>query len=149
MDLYLQKKVLETWSNILNAAGIYLKVVWSKFNNRFDGILSSSTSETTWCRCKSSHSCLAPSGMSPLLVVDIRFRKPILWNRLFVHNKESRSTWLKFSWGFRTISSFAVAKQQLMQRDHLFFKLLKYIFAIFHPNFPLKVFYPLGKRVSF
>ena len=82
-------------------AGMYFKGVWSKFMINEWGILYFSM----WIY-NNSASFLAPSGISTLPVVRIRFLKPILRNKLCAQCEGSRLIWLKSYWGFGAIKVF-------------------------------------------
>ena len=88
-------------------AGMYFKGVWSKFMINEWGISYFSTIVTMLWRYNNSASFQAPSGISTLPVVHIRFLKTILWNKLCAQCEESRSMWLKLYWGFHAIKAFA------------------------------------------
>ena len=71
------------------------------------GIPYFSTIVTVLWRYNNSASFLAPSGISTLPVVCIRFLKPILRNKLCTQCEESRLMWIKLYWGFCAIKAFA------------------------------------------
>ena len=58
------------------ALGIYIISVWSRFKIRLSGILWSSTRDTISCKYKSWVFLFAPSGISILPVVFLRFWTP-------------------------------------------------------------------------
>ena len=81
-------------------AGMYFKGVWSKSMINEWRISYFLTIVMMLRRYSNSASFLAPSGISTLPVVCIRFVKPILRNKLCAQCEESRSMWLKLYWGF-------------------------------------------------
>ena len=89
------------------ALGIYFSFVWSGFKIRLSGIIWSSTTDTISCKYKSLSSFFAPSRISILPVVFMRFLKLILQKRFFVQDHESSSTWCNIRCGFLAIRALA------------------------------------------
>ena len=89
--------------------GAYFKGVWSTLINIDDGIWYFSTRSTIWwCRIRAA-SFLARSGIPGFEVVFARLKKPILGNRLFVHDEFSRSTAFRCSRSLLAMRAFAAA----------------------------------------
>ena len=68
------------------ALDIYFSFVWSRFKIRLSGIIWSSTRDTILCKYKSLPSFFAPSRISILPVVFLRFLNLILQKRFFVQD---------------------------------------------------------------
>ena len=88
--------------------GAYFKGVWSILININDAIWFFSTRSTIWCCRIRAASFLARSGISGFEVVFPRLTKPILRNRLFVHDEFSRSRAFRYSRSLLAMRAFAV-----------------------------------------
>ena len=99
-------RVFPTEINCISKNWLY---VWSILINIDDGIWYFSTRSTIWWCIVRAASFLACSGISGFEVVFARVTKPILRNRLFIHNKFSRSRAFRCSRSLLAMRAFAVA----------------------------------------
>ena len=89
------------------ALDIYFSFVWSRFKIRLSGIIWPSTRDTISYKYKSLPFFFAPSRISILSVVFLRFLKLILQKRFFVQDHESSLTWCNIRCGFLAIRALA------------------------------------------